>query len=57
MADTKPDEKLPLSLENATSSEPIAENLSDSDLEDVSGGTGTTGTGTTGKNTICGSNC
>lgn len=47
MADSKSDEKL--SLETANS-EPIAEDLSDSDLEDVSGGS-------TAKNTICGAGC
>lgn len=46
MPDSKPDEKLP----QTTNSEPIAEDLSDSDLEDVSGGA-------TAKNTICGAGC
>jgi hypothetical protein len=55
MADTKSDEKFPLSLEKTANSEPIAESLNDSDLEDVSGGSGSSGE--TAKNTICGSNC
>lgn len=62
MVDEKPQEKLPgyqYSPQEAADTAPIAEDLSDSDLEEVSGGVlaDDTGTGGATKNTICGSNC
>lgn len=57
MADPKSNEKLPEHTPEKPDRKPIAENLSDSDLEEVSGGAGELSGLSEVKNNVCGSNC